>query len=89
MTKVNAKAKISERKFYVGTEFKCDISFEVVCENTKSEIEVGISKLAQLSTAIPELTFTLEDGTVIKAKIHNTNDFEEVTVVEEDNNEDK
>jgi len=61
-----------------------EVSFEVVCDNTKSEIEVGLQKLGQLTTAIPELTFNLEDGTVIKAKIHNTNDFEEVTVEEEE-----
>ncbi|WP_139116320.1 hypothetical protein [Gottfriedia luciferensis] len=84
MTNVNVEAKLSERKIYVGTEFKCDISFEVVCDNTKSEIEDGLQKLAQLTTAIPELTFTLEDGTMLKARIHNTNDFEEVTVEEEE-----
>ncbi|QKE71904.1 hypothetical protein HPK19_03390 [Arthrobacter citreus] len=84
MTKVNIEAKLSGRKFYIGTEFKCDISFEVICDNTMSEIEVGLQKLAQLTTAIPELTFTLNDGTVLKARIHNTDDFEEVFVEEEE-----
>ncbi|MGN7942869.1 hypothetical protein [Metabacillus sp. 22489] len=71
------------KKFYIGTTIRFDISIEAKCENNQSAITEGLKKLHEYAIAIPELTLTLHDGTVVKPKIHNyTSD--EMVAIEED-----
>ncbi|MCM3160962.1 hypothetical protein [Metabacillus litoralis] len=70
------------KKFYIGTSITFDISIEANCENNQSAIAEGLRKLHEYAIAIPELTLTLHDGTVVKPTIHNYTSDEMVAIDE-------
>lgn len=85
LNEVNVNVVKQTQTFSVSQRFTFDVTMDITCENHQQALMEGLQKLSEYAVAIPELTLTLHDGTVITPHIDNysTNDDEELSAMDE------
>ena len=85
LNEVNVNVVKETQTFSISQRFTFDVTMDITCENHQQAIQEGLRKLSEYAVAIPELTLTLHDGTVVTPHIDNysTNDDEELSAMDE------
>lgn len=76
LNEVNVNVVKQAQTFSISQRFTFDVTMDITCENHQQALMEGLQKLSEYAVAIPELTLTLHDGTVITPRIddYSTND---------------
>ena len=84
LNEVNVNVVKETQTFSISQRFTFDVTMDITCENHKQALMEGLQKLSEYAVAIPELTLTLHDGTVVTPHIDNysTND-EDLSAMDE------
>lgn len=85
LNEVNVNVVKETQTFSISQRFTFDVTMDITCENHQQALMEGLQKLSEYAVAIPELTLTLHDGTVITPHIddYSTNGDEDLTAMDE------